>query len=100
MLSLLIATAVLSALLPSLVAAVPLIFRPFNTTSCIEATGLRILARNESATLAESPRPTHAINGAAGTEMTPELIGAIVGGAVGIALLVTLLLWCGRKGRW
>ena len=96
----LIATAVLSAFLPGLVAAVPLSFRPFNATSCIEAAGLLLLPRNESATAVASPHPTHAINGAAGTEMTPELIGAIVGGAVGISLLLTLLFWCGRKGRW
>ena len=100
MLPLLIFTAVLAAFLPGLAAAAPLSFRPFNATACIEAAGLLLHSRNESTTTVTTPRPTHVINGAAGTEMTPELIGAIVGGALGILLLTTLLCLCGRKGRW
>ncbi|KAK7994519.1 hypothetical protein PG991_016107 [Apiospora marii] len=100
MLLVLISAAVLATILSGFVDAAPLSFRPFNATGCFEAANLLLFHRDENATAAAEPRPTQAINGAAGTDMTPQAIGAIVGGALGILLLTTLLCWCGRKGRW
>ncbi|KAK8850938.1 hypothetical protein PGQ11_013417 [Apiospora arundinis] len=100
MLPLFMFTAGLSALLSGLVNAAPLSFRPFNATACMESAGLLLPRRNSTATGVTDPHPTHTINGAAGTEMTPEAIGAIVGGAFGILLLTMLLCWCGNKRRW
>lgn len=100
MLLVLISAGVLATILSGFVDAAPLSFRPFNATACIEAAGMLLLRRDETTTPVAEPRPTHVINGAAGTDMTPQAIGAILGGALGIVLLTTLLCWCGRKGRW
>ncbi|KAK8017029.1 hypothetical protein PG993_015218 [Apiospora rasikravindrae] len=100
MLLLLISAAVVATVLSGFVDAAPLTFRPFNVTACIEAAGMHIFRRDDNETMVADPLPTHAINGAAGTDITPGAIGAIVGGAVFILLLTTLLCWCGRKGRW
>ncbi|KAK8075761.1 hypothetical protein PG997_010424 [Apiospora hydei] len=81
MLLILISAAVVATILSGFVDAAPLAFRPFNATACIEAAGMHIFRRDDNATDAVDPLPTHAINGAAGTDITPVAIGAIVGGA-------------------
>lgn len=80
----------LFSFLPSPVAAAPLHVAHGAAAGLL--TGLETgLVRRED--------PEH-IDGSAGTHITPGTVGAIIGGAVGVILLLLLLCWCGRMRKW
>ena len=82
------ASLVFLSFLPSLGAAAPL------------GAAAGLLAVFETGLFPREEDPKTNVDGSAGTHITPGTVGAIIGGAVGIILLLLLLCWCGRRRKW